>query len=134
MLGSFHRSNGAEAKLFDISCSYNTKTGKFSLYPLKQLGRHFFITNPVTGTGLSPKWDFSLSTGNPEDFVVGARQAGIPAPTGASDIDWLYLTNIQGTLATEIYRTNTKGGQPPASCTPGDALDVEYSALYWFTK
>ncbi|EEB90399.1 hypothetical protein MPER_11403 [Moniliophthora perniciosa FA553] len=90
---------------------------------------HSSITTPLRDC-LSPKWDFSVSTGDSKDFVVGARQAGISAPTGASDVDWLYLTNVQGTLASEIYRTNTKGGQPPASCTPGKALDVEYTALY----
>ncbi|KAK7032608.1 hypothetical protein VNI00_012871 [Paramarasmius palmivorus] len=108
-----YASNGASAILFDISCTYNPKTGDYSLG--RVLGRHYFITNPVTGTGLSPKWDFSLSIPSGNNFVVGAAQANIPAPTGSSDVNWLYLTPIQGSLAAEIYRTDTDGGQPPAS-------------------
>lgn len=110
------RSVGAVAALFDISCLYG-KSAFDNVPEVYQestyfLGEHYFIANPVTGTGISPKWDFAASG---HGYVVGARSAGIPAPTGSQDVDWLFLTSIQGSLADEIYRVDTRGGQPPAS-------------------
>ncbi|KAE9408052.1 hypothetical protein BT96DRAFT_986271 [Gymnopus androsaceus JB14] len=101
------------------------------------LGQHYFVTNPVTGTGLSPKWDFTSAAfaGNPAAFVVGSKIDDVPAPiNSAANIDWLYLTNLTGTLANEIYRVDTQGGQPPTSCTPGSPeIFVKYTAMYWLT-
>ena len=81
------------------------------------LGEHYFITNPITGTGLSPRWDFTSHAfkGNPNAFVVGSKVGDLVAPTGSQDIDWLFLTAAQGELANEVYRTDTRLGQPPAS-------------------
>jgi hypothetical protein len=83
------------------------------------LGTHYFITNPITGTGLSPKWDFAgpadTFRGNSDAFVVGAKKGAVRAPTGAQDVDWLYLGAMQGSLAQEIYRTATREGQPATS-------------------
>lgn len=134
---------GALAELFDISCLYGQPgfddiTSVVSLfwnaappavtpseiiafgeeYDLSfVLGEHYFVVNPVTGSGLNPKWDFTSHAfaGNPNAYVVGSKVDDVPAPTGSSDIDWLYLTNLTGSLANEIYRIETKGGQPPAS-------------------
>ena len=116
------------------------------------LGEHYFITNPITGTGLSPRWDFTSHAfkGNPNAFVVGNKTGDLAAPTGPQDIDWLYLKAIQGELANEVYRTDTRLGQPPASvgqvhsryfafslmnqyqCTPGDTstTSVKYVSKY----
>ncbi|ESK92466.1 malate dehydrogenase [Moniliophthora roreri MCA 2997] len=90
------------------------------------LGEHYFVPN-LSGTGISPKWDFTSRAfkGNADAFVVAARQSATPAPTGKTD-DWLYLTQVQGSLANE--------GPPPASCTPGSApITVKYTSLYWLT-
>ena len=80
-----HRSAGAVAELFDISCLVGTSTFNriqddvFTVWKLlpKQLtaakvvellhfaktptilGQHYFIINPLTGVGISPKWDFT---------------------------------------------------------------------------
>ncbi|KAF5367514.1 hypothetical protein D9758_003768 [Tetrapyrgos nigripes] len=149
---------GAVAEVFDVSCLYGTETlselPSAALQCWEQLpasadastaiqclpsaassilGQHYFVTNPVTGSGISPKWDFTSAAfaGNSDAFVIAARAAGITAPTGSSDVDWLFLTNVKGSLANEIYRTDTRGGQPPASCTPGSApITVKYTALY----
>lgn len=138
------RSVGAVAELFDISCLLGTPAFDhiedlaFTIWkalPNKVtaakviellhlaktpaiLGQHYFITNPTTGSGSSPKWDFTsqgTTKGNPNAFVVGARAGGVPAPTGPQDIDWLFLTGVQGQLADQIYRVDTRGGQPPAT-------------------
>lgn len=85
------------------------------------LGQHYFITNPITGSGLSPKWDFTSASekGHPNAFVVGARTGGAPAPTDpATNVDWLSLSKAQGDLADQIYRIETRGGQPPTSVSP----------------
>ncbi|KAI3619761.1 malate dehydrogenase [Moniliophthora roreri] len=98
------------------------------------LGEHYFVTNPVTGSGTSPRWDLTSRLGDHDAFMVAMRANGTAAPTGEQDIDWLYLTDIAGSLANEVYRTDTRGGQPPANCTPGsEPITVKYTSLYWFT-
>jgi len=97
------------------------------------MGAHYFVTSP-SGTGLSPVWDFrgASAKGNPNAFVLAAKVGDLPAPTGHQDVDWLQLKNVSGELATSVYRTNTRGGQPPASCTTGSApISVKYTSKYW---
>ncbi|KAG5642727.1 hypothetical protein DXG03_002272 [Asterophora parasitica] len=133
---------GAVAELYDTSCLYNTplfskvatraykawKSAPASWTPQKAirllyptpaaLGQHYFVTNPVTGVGSSPKWDFTstgATKGNANAYVVAAKNTGLAAPTGAQDIDWVYLKSVAGSLAQEVYRVDTRGGQPPAS-------------------
>ncbi|KAK0192728.1 hypothetical protein F5146DRAFT_516675 [Armillaria mellea] len=147
-----YTSVGAVAAIFDISCLYGTPSfdsiqdtvldawekSDWSSSPdisdkHSLLGEHYFITNPITGTGISPKWDFTATTGNPEAFVVANGTATSPAPTGSQDVAWLFLKKLLGSLADEVYRTDTRAGQPPASCTPGsEPITVKYSAKYWF--
>ncbi|KAJ4481993.1 hypothetical protein J3R30DRAFT_2110765 [Lentinula aciculospora] len=159
-----YTSTGAFAELFDVSClvgqasftslqstafaawnsSSSTSVSSTSSIlssanvissPIT-LGQHYFITNPVTGSGLSPKWDFTSNAlaGDADAFVVGTKVDDVAAPTGSVDVDWLYLTNLTGTLANEVYRIDTQGGQAPASCTSGSAdITVKYTAMYWLT-
>jgi len=153
---------GAVAEIIDISCLYNTDEfseintqayevwtdlpSEFTTFDLIDvlhgdnlvLGQHYFITNPVTGSGTSPKWDFTSAhfNGDSEAFVVGAKVGDLPSPDGPSDIDWLYLTNVpnEGELATSIFRVETVGGVAPTSCTFGSSADVQvkYTSQYWF--
>lgn len=74
------------------------------------LGHHFFIANPITGVGLSPEWNFG-----DKGFVVGAKTGDVPAPNSTVDVDLLSLSAVEGTLASQIFRVETKGGQPPAT-------------------
>ncbi|KAJ8453892.1 hypothetical protein ONZ45_g19523 [Pleurotus djamor] len=150
-----YTSVGALAELVDISCSYGTSsfdTIQDNWYliwtvlpagtpPLatignpEPLGEHYFIPNPVTGTGLSPKWDFTshgTTSGNQNAFVIGARSGGLPSPSGSANVDWLSLSNVQGRLANQVFRVDTKGGQPPSSCRPGTSISVKYTSKYWF--
>jgi len=150
---------GAVAELFDVSCLYGEPEfsslqdiaytmWKFAppTAPISQiieymqpfhasfvLGQHFFVTSP-SGTGLSPRWDFSSAAlaGHPDAFVIAAKVGDIPAPTGPPDVDWLSLNKVEGDLATQVFRVNTVGGLPPASCTPGSPLiAVKYASMYW---
>jgi len=157
---------GALAELFDVSCL--VKTSIFPSIPdiaiaaweaappsvtaaevIKTLhgisapvilGQHYFVTNPISGTGSNPKWDFTSQSdaGNKEAFVVAAKVNGASAPTGSKDIDWVQLgvlagaPALTGELAKQVYRTNTRLGQPAASCTPGsNEVVVKYAALYY---
>ncbi|KAG7095887.1 hypothetical protein E1B28_006575 [Marasmius oreades] len=156
-----YASAGAVARLFDVSCISNTdlfprltklaydiwttevQASASSVAEISSLlenvgvifGDHYFVTSP-TGTGITPKWDATSGAfkGNPNAYMLGAKAAGVSAPTGSFDIDWLYLTNLGGSvggkLADGIYRTSTNGGQPPASCTPGESTTVKYTAFY----
>ncbi|KAJ3893001.1 hypothetical protein GG344DRAFT_87448 [Lentinula edodes] len=155
---------GAVAELYDVSCEYftadfsNVSVEAYRLWVAAPtyytestlidvlhayrgtpsvptiLGQHYFVPNP-TGSGLSPKWDFTSESfaGNNAAYVIGRAVGDIPSPDGSANIDWLYLTNVQGGLAQEVYRTNTTGGQPPAECTPGSTVAVKYTSLYYFT-
>ncbi|KAJ2914554.1 hypothetical protein MD484_g5864, partial [Candolleomyces efflorescens] len=134
---------GAVAELFDISClvgsplfstvqdyllhmwkeapaeKLNYHSLVSTLAPLETsgvvLGQHYFVPNPTTGQGLSPVWDFIPGLKKPEAYVLAARTGGAPAPTNETDIDWLSLKSVSGSLATEVYRTDTREGKPPAS-------------------
>ncbi|KAF4618833.1 hypothetical protein D9613_010045 [Agrocybe pediades] len=99
------------------------------------LGQHYYVTNPITGQGINPKWDFTsqgADAGKADAFVVAAKVNGASAPTGSQDIDWVQLGSIAGNLAKQVYRTDTRLGQPPATCTPGSPeIVVKYAAKYY---
>jgi hypothetical protein len=91
-------------------------------------GQHYFVPNP-SGQGLSPVWDFTSTgrnSGKKNAYVLAARAGGAPAPTGAQDVDWLVLSSVSGGLAKEVYRTDTREGQPPASVSPFSARKREH--------
>ncbi|KAF7332949.1 hypothetical protein MVEN_02400800 [Mycena venus] len=99
------------------------------------LGFHYFVPSP-SGTGISPMWDFTSTgsfAGDSSAFVIGAKVGDIAAPTDpATNVDWLALNNVQGSLASKIFRIDTVGGQPPTSCVPGSApISVKYTAKYF---
>lgn len=81
------------------------------------LGQHYFVTNPFTGSGVSPTFDFRAASkkGDPNAFVIANKTGDIAAPTGPQDIDWLELTGAIGDLAKHIFRIDTKAGQPPST-------------------
>ncbi|KAF7336172.1 malate dehydrogenase [Mycena venus] len=150
---------GAVAQLFDASCLYDSPefsslqeiaytmwkyappTASISqvieyLQPFHAsfvLGQHYFVPSP-SGPGVSPKWDFSSAAlaGHPDAYVLAAKAGDIPAPTGPPNVDWLSLNKVEGNLATQVFRVNTVGGLPPASCTAGSPpIAVKYASTYW---
>jgi len=146
-----YTSVGALATLFDVSCLAKSPlltsvpelvydangvipvlTKLLGKTPLK-LGQHLFITNPVTNSGVVPRFDFTASQNDPNAFVDATKVGDILAPSDPeSNVDWLQLQGFLGDLAKTVFRVNTKGGQPSASCTPGDTASIPYAALYWF--
>ncbi|KAF7332934.1 hypothetical protein MVEN_02399300 [Mycena venus] len=155
---STYTSIGAVASLFDISCLetqpqfatiQTTAFNVWSKIPSSVsatsidstvgapflLGFHYFVPSP-SGTGISPKWDFTSTgsfAGDATAYVIGAKVGDIAAPTGSTtNVDWLALNGIQGSLASKIFRIDTVGGQPPTSCVPGSApISVKYTAKYF---
>ena len=90
---------------------------------------------------MSPKWDFTSSghpalAGNASAFIVARGKDSVPAPHAATDIAWLQVVNIGGdaggTVADVVIRSDTVGGQPPASCEFGKTQDisVKYTSKY----
>jgi hypothetical protein len=85
---------------------------------LNSIQYHYFVPAP-SGTGLSPKWDFTSTgkfAGNSTAFILAAKAGDILAPTdSATNVDWLALNNVQGSLASKVFRVDTVNGQPPTS-------------------
>jgi len=157
-----YSSAGAVVEVFDISCLYGTflsntvqnealniwenVSSSFTTQDVIKmlgddplvLGQHYFVANGTDlatgGQALSPVWDFRADAekGNAKAFITAAVVGDIPAPTGADDVDWLQLKNVKGELADAVYRVDTKGGQPPTSCTSGSPmLSVKFTTQYW---
>jgi len=152
---------GAVGELFDISCLYgkdefssiqdhlynawNETPANITIQDLisvvgdkpQVLGQHYYVPNPkptAGGPAISPKWDFTSDSerGKPDAFVIAASVGTLPAPNSTDNINWVQLKNIEGKLADSVYRVDTKGGQPPTSCTAGaPLLSVKYAAKYW---
>ncbi|KAH8102990.1 hypothetical protein BXZ70DRAFT_874240, partial [Cristinia sonorae] len=70
---------------------------------------------PTTGQGLDPKWDFTSSgkfKGNQDVFILVKSKGSVSAPTNATKD--VIGTRVEGRIADEIFRTDTRGGQPPS--------------------
>lgn len=142
-------SAGAVASLYDISCLAGTpgfakvQDDFFALPSFAQqiirgfadktqllYAKHYFVTNPTTGTGISPK--FALAANGGSVFTTLAKTGSIKSPTSTANVDWLQLNSIAGTLATTVFRVDTKAGQPPTTCTGTQATSIPYAAKYYF--
>ncbi|WVR04100.1 hypothetical protein IAU60_001099 [Kwoniella sp. DSM 27419] len=146
-------SAGALANLYDVSCLFTLGSQWFSAeqigeavptlllsamdYPdqsnLTASIKHYFVETPSAQQpgAISPKFASDI------DFVTVKKTANASAPIDpAKNVPWLQLTALdnQGTLSKTVFRLNTAGGQPPANCSnDGEAVSVQYSAMYWFT-
>lgn len=96
-------------------------------------GHHYF-TNATT-----PLFDLD-STSSKLGIAPCAKNSSTPAPANASKgqnnqgfgaVAWLKLLTIDGATGNlqEVYRVNTAGGQPPATCAGiNGAFEVQYAA------
>jgi hypothetical protein len=144
---SIYSSVGAVATLFDISCLYGTPefpnvqdelmslpapmrngiVGVASRSPLL-LAYHYFITNPLTGTGINPK--FAQAANGGANFTTLAKKGDVKS-ADLANVDLLQLSSIAGGWASTVFRVDTKDGQPPANCTVGSPdISVPYAAKY----
>jgi len=102
------------------------------------LGHHYFrdATTPVFNLDTTPEHQYGIAISKkkaqmdaPADAVKGQNGVG----NGA--VPWLYLETINGTVGgyKSVYRVNTAGGQPPATCeNMPSVFTVQYSADYYF--
>jgi hypothetical protein len=144
---SSYRSAGAVATLFDISCLVgtpefaNVQNDFFALPASTQqrieacatrtpllYANHYFVTNPLTGTGINPK--FAKAADGGAEFSILNKAGSINSPAGATNVAWLQLTSFQGTLAKTVFRVDTVGGQPPTTCTGTSPTSIPYAAKY----
>ncbi|MCJ1285816.1 hypothetical protein MMC26_005157 [Xylographa opegraphella] len=129
---------GALASLFNATCFAGANPTIFNEIPpaalkvplpsipqsLTPVGHHYF-SNATTPT-------FDLGS---YGFLHSKKIASVPAPS-ATDVAWLKLEHeTEGQIGNiaEIYRLNTAGGTPPATCSGmAAAFTVQYAAEYWF--
>jgi hypothetical protein len=146
-----YSSNVALADLYDITdlVKSNTKDSLCKLYlknsqdcksednplQLNQIGLHFFDSSS------KPNFDFTMSD---RGWLQAKKGAAVPAPASASKgvkpqangaVDWLYLLDngagVSQTLQS-VYRAQTAGGKPPATCQGEEQIEIPYAAEYWF--
>ncbi|KIW18829.1 hypothetical protein PV08_03118 [Exophiala spinifera] len=103
------------------------------------LSTHHFFSNSTT-----PVFAFDAPTSPDLGRVFAQKANSSEAPTnsvigpngqGNGAVAWLYLTSRATTVGDikAVYRLNTAGGNPPATCQGQDsAFSVDYSAVYWF--
>ncbi|KAF8892212.1 hypothetical protein BD779DRAFT_1386508, partial [Infundibulicybe gibba] len=151
---STYKSIGAVAEMYDISCllehdlfdtieeiSYGLWFGAnenittadvgYTLGAVRPpvIGQHFFVKSDAPA-GISPKWEFTLKGGEKRSVVVTGA-GSVPSPHGKQNIPWLSLRGIEGDLAKQVFRTDTVGGVPPASCAAGSPpISVRYTSKY----
>lgn len=156
---------GAVANLYNASCiaanypdvltllppfalQYNTSldnNGKIMFTEVDRCGHHYF------NAASAPTFDLNDNNNglgvlvadgkNPETKVAAPASAikGQAASSSALNgaVAWLKLDAASGTTGnlTEVYRVDTAGGQPPATCSGQPAsFSIEYAAQYWFFK
>lgn len=150
---------GAVATLYNASCIASTYPDLLSVLP--DVALQFNLTSPDQ-TSLAPSnlaisgHHFFTNTTTPffnlntEALDLGtvpcAKNNSIAAPTvaakgqggvGNGAVTWLKLVARDGATGglEEVYRVNTAGGNPPATCAGMPAtFEVQYSAEYWFYR
>jgi hypothetical protein len=99
------------------------------------LGHHFF-TNSTT-----PEFNLDTTTARQFGIAVAKKAKTMNAPaqnstsTTSTSVPWLFLETIEGTVGNykSVYRVNTNGGSPPATCAgQPSSFEVQYSADYYF--
>ncbi|KAF2431419.1 hypothetical protein EJ08DRAFT_648945 [Tothia fuscella] len=138
---------GAVATLFNVTCLAGPYPGLLS--SMSKIALKFPTPNPanimtpanmfLSGQHYFPDLTtpfFDLSTATHNYGSVGCKKLnGTDAPNKATDVPWLRLgsKSRDGCTISEVYRLNTAGGQPPATCKGmGKAFQVQYAAEYWF--
>jgi len=148
-----YTTNMAVAELFDASCSVGTPlystlpklalaAGIRSPFPKQitaligslRFGDHYFQKLSATAASANPVFD--LRATKKGDYVAVSKVTSVASPvTPASTVAWVQLKNVEGSLAQSVFRVETAGGQPPATCTKeGEVKTVPYAAMYWFFK
>lgn len=151
---------GAVAVLFNASClvathpelahalgkaalAFNLTEGELStvkqtLTPSNLIisGIHYFLD------GKTPFFDLDVEPLEHLGEIPSGKDAGVPAPAdapkgqkGEKAVDWLKLKSTPAATGglREVFRVETVGGSPPATCEGLEPkFQVQYSTQYWF--
>ncbi|CAL5866756.1 uncharacterized protein PFLUO_LOCUS966 [Penicillium psychrofluorescens] len=98
------------------------------------MGHHFFYDSTT------PEFNLDTTTSKQYGVAMTKKQDSIDAPSDAfkgeyGAVVWLYLSTTTGTVGNykSVYRVNTAGGNPPATCKGmPSAFTMQYSANYYF--
>ncbi|KAH6681813.1 hypothetical protein B0J14DRAFT_223575 [Halenospora varia] len=148
---------GAIATLYNATCVASTYPDLLAMLP--KLALQFNLTGPnerslnpsnlvVSGhhyfsNGTTPAFDLDTAAMK-LGFAPTQKNSSVPAPAGAAvgqedvgfgAVAWLKLTTRIGATGDlqEVYRINTAGGNPPATCEGMPAaFEIQYAAEYWF--
>ncbi|KAI4716950.1 hypothetical protein E4T48_06859 [Aureobasidium sp. EXF-10727] len=102
--------------------AYSTHTW----FDLPTLGHHWFSAAGV------PTFNLEGCA-----FLSAKKVANVPAPSSSIDgsVDWLFLQDDGRGVSKNlkaVYRVETAGGSPPATCSSAGVVKVPYAAEYWF--
>jgi len=146
---------GAVATLFNASCIASTFPSLLEMMPGIALNFPVPSTSENAADNLLGGHHYFLDDSTPFfDLDTDDHQYGTVAMDGADKIDsdapsdatvgsngrghgavaWLRLESIPGNYQYKtVYRLNTAGGSPPATCKGmPKAFEVDYAAEYWF--
>ncbi|TAQ85678.1 hypothetical protein B7494_g5992 [Chlorociboria aeruginascens] len=128
------------AMLPNVALQFNIESNTTKSLPVSNLivsGHHYF-SNTTTPA-------FNLDTANMQLGIAPCSKNNTEAaPAGASvgqngqgngAVAWLKLIAREGATGglEEVYRLNTAGGNPPATCAGmPSTFEVQYAAEYWF--
>lgn len=116
---------------FPVQLSWYLKLMGYS----QLLGHHFFNSDKI------PTFALNNVASNPFPQVYGRKNGTMDAPKnscpgtkGEGAVQWLYLIDNGGSQGgvNTVYRIETAGGSPPATCQGMKAeFTVPYAAQYW---
>jgi len=78
-------------------------------------GQHYFVQQ---NSGLVPVWDLRSSgenAGNSNAIVFAQKIHNVPSPDGPTNVDWVELQKLSGSLSNLVYSIKTVSGQPPST-------------------
>lgn len=100
---------------------------------LPVLGNHFFLADGTPTFDLGP---VGKSIEAAKNASVAAPTSAPIGPAGTGAVAWLFLTAKPAPYTSvglaAVYRVETAGGNPTATCNATGTLSMQYSAEYWF--
>jgi hypothetical protein len=129
--GTFFTNGTAQAALVDVTSQWmGTQPPADDTPPAGAAAsvQHFFVANPNDPSTVVPRFQSA------DAFFDGSKTASVASSDPSFSVATVLLSNIAGTLAKNVVRTNTNGGVVPAGtkCTGNQATAVAYHANYLF--
>jgi Protein of unknown function (DUF3455) len=126
--GTFFTNNTAKATLTEVTCDFTGNTETTGSCPGAATIQHFFVPSPNDPSTIVAKFQEGSS------FIDCTKTAAVANADPAKNVAAVLLTNVAGSLAKNVVRTNVVGGGVAATqkCTAGQTLAVPYTANYLF--